>query len=248
MPTATLETDLSLGLDCLAFSRYVSGFERLDDWQEQVLLSQADRIILNNARQLGKSATASLLALHEAVYRPGSLALLLSPSLRQSSELFQTLHSFYRQIAVDTPARMESALRLTLRNGSRVISLPGTEQTVRGYSNVSLLVVDEAARVEDSLLDAVRPMLAVSNGRLILLSTPFGRRGAFFRIWESGKDWLKIKVTADQCPRISKEFLRKERTSMTSWAYKQEYQCSFEANVSAVFDWTKVEQAAKRHF
>ncbi len=47
------------------------------------------------------------------------------------------------------------------------------------YSNE--LKIDEAARVSDELYRAVRPMLATSGGRIVLLSTPFGKRGFFFR-------------------------------------------------------------------
>jgi hypothetical protein len=80
----------------------------------------------------------------------------------------------------------ESALRLELRNGSRIVSLPGDETTVRGYSGVRLLVVDEAARVPDDLYFSIRPMLAVSGGRLVCLSTPFGKRGFFYEAWTEG--------------------------------------------------------------
>lgn len=208
----TLKTDLICGLDPLRFAKDVSGFKTLDTWQEEVLLSDNNRIILNCSRQSGKSVTAALLALHEAVYEPGSLALLLSPSLRQSSELFQKVLELYRSIARYVPTTQESALRLRLDNGSRIISLPGKEQTVRGYSGVALLIVDEAARTPDDLYRAVRPMLAVSGGRLVLLSTPCGKRGFFFETWENGgSEWLKIKLPATECVRISKAFLEEER-------------------------------------
>ena len=54
-------------------------------------------------------------------------------------------------------------------------------------------------------------MLAVSGGRLIALSTPFGKRGWFHAAWRSAEDWDRVKVTAEQCPRISAEFLVEER-------------------------------------
>jgi hypothetical protein len=53
------------------------------------------------------------------------------------------------------------------------VGLPGTEATIRGFSAVSLLLVDEAARCSDELYLAIRPMLAVSDGTLWLMSTPF---------------------------------------------------------------------------
>lgn len=241
----SLQTDLAHALDPVKFALDVSGFPEVDAWQQDLLQSEADRIILNCSRQSGKSTMSGLLALHTAVYTPGSLCLLLSPSLRQSSELFQTVKRFYGAIAHDVPARRESALRLELRNDSRIISLPGKEATVRGFASVNLLIVDEASRVPDDLFHAISPMLAVSGGRLVLLSTPFGKRGFYFNAWDKGEDWHQIKVTAEHCPRIPEEFLKRERKSMPRWFYKQEYECSFEESSAAVFDWTAIEEASQ---
>jgi hypothetical protein len=105
-----------------------------------------------------------------------------APALRQSSELLRKVVGFYRALKDEAvPVKNESALRLELRNGSRIVSLPGDETTIRGYSGVRLLVVDEAVRVPDDLYFSIRPMLAVSGGRLVCLSTPFGKRGFFQR-------------------------------------------------------------------
>ena len=95
---------------------------------------------------------------------------------------------FYNAVGRPLPALAESALRLELANGSRVVSLPGDEGTVRGFSGVSLLVIDEASRVPDDLYRSVRPMLAVSQGRLVCLSTPFGQRGFFYEYWRAGAE------------------------------------------------------------
>jgi len=54
------------------------------------------------------------------------------------------------------------------------VGLPGSEATIRGFSAVALLRVDQAARVSDDLYVAIRPMLAVSGGKLWLMSTPSG--------------------------------------------------------------------------
>jgi hypothetical protein len=212
-----LALDLALTLDAATWAERVAGFE-LDRWQAKVLRSDAGRILLNCCRQSGKSTAAALLALHLALYQPGSLALLLSPSLRQSSELFRKVAHYYQLLANPVPAEAESVLRIELANGSRVVSLPGKEASVRGYSAVSLLVVDEAARVPDDLYYAVRPMLAVSGGRLIALSTPFGKRGWWWQEWERGeKGWLRVKATAEECPRITDGFLAEERQHLGEW-------------------------------
>jgi hypothetical protein len=211
-----------------------SGMEP-DPWQAAMIRSQADRILLLCSRQSGKSTTTAALALATAIREPGSLVLLLSPSLRQSGELFKKVMDHYRALAVPVPTTAESALRLELANGSRLVSLPGTEGTVRGYSGVRLLVIDEAARVEDALYYAVRPMLAVSGGRLIALSTPFGKRGFFHKEYTEGEGWERVKVTAYECPRISPAFLEEERRSLPAMWFASEYLCEFTDTVDQVF-------------
>ena len=159
-----------------------------DDWQAGLLRSSPPRLWLNASRQSGKSTMVAVQAVHTAVYRPRSLVLLLSPGLRQSQELFKKSLTVYRALGRPVSAQVESALRLELDNGSRIISLPGQEQTIRGYSGVALLAIDEASRVPDDLFMAVLPMLAVSRGRLVAISTPWGTRGWWHEASRSG-DW-----------------------------------------------------------
>ncbi|NJL26884.1 MAG: terminase [Thermoanaerobaculia bacterium] len=198
-----------------------------DEWQTRFLRSTGSRVLLNCSRQAGKSTMAATQAVHTAIYEPGSLVLLLSPSLRQSQELFKKAISCYHAAGNSVPTTTESALRLELENGSRIVSLPGKEETVRGFSGVKLLVVDEAARVAADLYFAVRPMLAVSRGRLLALSTPFGTRGWWFDAWRSEETWERYEVPATDCPRIKREFLEEERRTLGEWWFAQEYECKF---------------------
>jgi hypothetical protein len=210
-----------------------------DPWQADLLRLTASRILMLCSRQSGKSTLAACLALSEALQR-SSLVLLLSPSLRQSQELFRKILDLSRRLHTTVPIDQESALRLELTNGSRIISLPGTEQKIRGFSGVGLLIIDEAARVADELYFSVRPMLAVSGGRLVALSTPFGKRGWFHHEWTSGDGWHKVQVTAEQCPRISPEFLAEERKALGPWWYRQEYECEFVDVVDQIFSYETV--------
>ena len=230
-----------MALDRVAFTRS-AGIEP-DDWQANALRSAAPRQLYNCSRQSGKSTIAGVLAVHTALYDSGSLVLLLSPTLRQSQELFRKALSVYRSANRPVSPESETALTLTLSNGSRVISLPGKEGSIRGYSDVQLLVVDEAARVEDALYFAVRPMLALSGGALVMLSTPFGKRGVFYREWIEGTSWERFEVPATQVPRISPEFLEEERKALGPWWYAQEYECRFMETDDAVFTQEVVERA-----
>ena len=214
-----------------------------DPWQSDVLRSGAPQLLMNCCRQSGKSTTAAMLALHTALYRRSSLVLLLSPSLRQSMELFRKAITACRQLGGLTPPFQETATRLEFEGGSRIVSLPGKELTVRGFSGVDLLVVDEAARVEDSLYYAVRPMLAVSGGRLVALSTPFGKRGWFFDEWTGGDGWERVAVTAEECTRIPRAFMDQERRALGDRWYRQEYECSFEEVEGTVFAHADIQTA-----
>ncbi len=235
-------TDLALALDRVAFARAV-GIEEPDRWQESLLRSEAPRVILNCCRQSGKSTTSGVLALHRALYFPRSLVLVLAPSLRQSQELFSKIVAFYRALDRPVSSQAERKLSLELENGSRIITLPGTEKTIRGFSGAALLIVDEASRIDDALYYAVRPMLAVSGGSLVMLSTPYGKRGVFFEEWESGEGWERYEVPASECPRIPPAFLEAERRALPEWVYRQEYCCEFVETDDQVFGYDLVQSA-----
>ncbi len=124
------------------------------------------------------------------------------------------------------------------------VSLPGTGETVRGFSAPRLVIEDEAAFVDDAVYGAVRPMLAVSGGRLILMSTPHGKRGHFFEAWrDGGAEWLKTEVTALQCPRITDEFLEQERQALGDLWFRQEYGCEFLETIDQLFRLEDIERA-----
>lgn len=230
-----IAADLAAALDPVVLARR-AGLEP-DDWQRDVLRSTAARTLLNVSRQAGKSTTSAVLAVWTALYRPGSLTLLVSPGLRQSGELFRKCLDVYRALDKPVTAEAETLLRLELANGSRIVSLPGSEETIRGFSAPSLVLIDEASRVDDELLTAVTPMLAtVPDARLIALSTPAGKRGWWWKAWQDGgDDWQRVQVRAADVPRISPAFLAAERRTMPAARYRQEYECSFEEADAAVF-------------
>jgi hypothetical protein len=213
-----------------------------DPWQADILRSTARELLLLCSRQSGKSTTVGGLAAWTAKYLPGSLTLCLSPSQRQSGELFRKVKLGLAALDVageDLPE--DNALSVQLANRSRVVSLPGKEATIRGFSGATLILVDEASRVPDPLYYAIRPMLAVSGGRIALLSTPWGKRGFFHQEWtEGGSAWHRVKVTAEQCPRISRAWLADERAKRGDWWYRQEYGCEFVETEDQVFSYEDV--------
>ncbi len=215
-----------------------------DPWQAALLRGHDQRILLLASRQSGKSQTAGALALVTAIREPRSLILLLSPTERQSGELFKDkVLPLYRTLCREAPAVQETALTLALANGSRIIALPGKEETIRSYSGVRLLVIDEASRVPDSLYRSVRPMLAVSQGRLLALTTPWGKRGWFYEEWVGQAAWRRVKIRAADCPRITAAFLAEERAALGERWFNQEYNVSFEDMIGSLFSQADLDRA-----
>ena len=226
--------DIYYALNPVAWAKEVLGFHP-DPWQRDVLRSRASKIILNCSRQSGKSTTTAALGLHECIYRRPTIGLCVAPGIRQSGELMQKFDEF--RSAVELPSGYldeDTKLSVKFRNKNRFMALPGSERTVRGISAVTLLLEDEASRVEEALYTAIRPMLAVSQGRHILMSTPFGKRGHFHEVWEKRRKgvsekgtWEWYLVSADDCPRITKEFLADEKEEQGDLFFLQEYYNEF---------------------
>jgi len=237
-----IHNDLLRALDPVAFSRY-AGIEP-DPWQSEVLRYEGKRLLLNCSRQSGKSTTTATKALHTGIYRPQSLILLVSPSLRQSQELFRKVKQSYEAMA-DNPGLLEdNRLSMVLANGSRIVSLPSDQSTVRGFSGVTMILEDEAAQVKDEFYYAILPMLIINNGTLICMSTPYGKRGHFFNEWQDGgEDWKRIEIPATKCPRISPEELERQRRSLGSMFFRQEFMCEFVETVDQVFGYDLVQAA-----
>jgi hypothetical protein len=231
--------DGAYALDPVLWAKEVLGYHP-DDWQAKLLKSRSRKIILNCSRQSGKSTTCAALGLHESIYRRPSFGLVIAPTQDQSSELMLKFDEF--RGAVELPSdylSTDTKLAVRFANGNRFVARPGSEKSARSFSAVTLLLEDEASRVLDDLYNTVRPMLAVSNGRHILMSTPFGKRGHFFKIWDEQRDLLEwYEVPAEMCPRITKEFLEEERRT-NPW-FEQEYHCKFLETIDSVFTFDQV--------
>lgn len=193
-----------------------------DAKQRQVLEAKTRRGILCCSRQWGKSTTTAAMAVHHAWFHPESLVLVASRTEDQSDELVRKIRRFLRRLGAKSRGELE------LPNGSRIIPLPGDEDSVRCYSAATLILIDEAARVPDELCFALMPMLATTDGGLWMMSTPNGRRGLFWETWSGDDpDYTRVSATAEECPRISARFLQAERRRMPQAAFESEYMCVF---------------------
>ncbi len=211
----------------------------LDPVQERIVRSSAQQIIVNCTRQWGKTSTIAAKVAHEAMSETG-LILVLAPVERQAKELFRKITTSIKHSLKATHGSIgfleDNKTTLELTNGSRIVALPAIGENIRGYTNPRMIVIDEAAFVKDEDYRSIRPMLS-HGARLIVMSTPFGKRGWFHETWNiTGNAWERYCVLAEDCHHIPKAFLDGERVNLGPWWYSQEYECKFLDNISSFFD------------
>jgi hypothetical protein len=193
-------------------------------WQEDYLRETRDTVVLKG-RQVGASTAGSVIAIRRAIYWPGSLVAIVSPSLKQSTEVKERAKDGL--LALGLRLTQDSASTLALANRSRIMSLPGSPKSVRGWS-ADLLIIDEAAFLEEETFVAARATVAATGGRTIVQSTPMGPYGSFYDLWQTEDDaWAKFRVRSDEVSSITPEFLDRERATMTPEKYTQEYEADF---------------------
>lgn len=224
--------------DAVTWARQKLGFVA-DAKQADVLASSVSRGILNCSRQWGKSTTCAIKAVHYAEFHPESLVV-ASPSLRQSGEFLRKVEQAVARLGYRVKGDGKNECSVILPNGSRIVGLPESEDTIRGFSAVGLMLIDEASRVSDRMYHALRPMLAVGGGSLWLLSTPNGKSGFFYREWSGERNWVRIQAHASECPRIPADFLEEERQTLSEETFRQEYNCEFLAGEGALFDESEI--------
>jgi hypothetical protein len=221
--------------DAAAFARARFHLD-LDDKQTQILTGEHYRLILCCTRQWGKSTVTAAKAVYHAYTRPKSLTLVVSPSERQSREFLRKAKQFVQDLRIRPRGDGDNRISVQLPNGSRIVGVPGKEAHVRGFSAVSLLIIDEAAWVTEQQYESVQPMLATTDGDVWMMSTPWGQRGFFWEEWaKGGPEWFKISVKATDCARIKPGFLDKQRRRMPEMAFRREYLCEFMGTGNSIF-------------
>lgn len=224
--------------------------ESPDDWQQSALLLRCPKIntIICTSRQAGKSTVISVKAANKAIYTTDALVLVLAPTERQSKELFLKIKKCIKATPGAPAILKENAKEIELSNGSRIVCLPGKAENVAGYSAPALVIIDEACYAKDNLYNTVSPMLAISKGELVLISTPFIRSGFFYDIWSDIKDesWLRIEIPATKVPRITPEFLAKERRRLGEWWFMSQYMCKFQEAQDSLITEDMIERAFHR--
>lgn len=261
---------LAAALDPVAYLETL-GLE-LYEWQKEALNPSIRRLIFLAARQAGKSTIVAGKAIHKTKYNRNFLSLIICPSQDQSKELIKKIDQFIREDLELPELVRDSAFEKEFANGSRIVALPGSERSVRSYSGPGMIIIDEASRVLDETYMALRPMMTGADTELVLMSTPSGKRGFFFREWDQGVGWTKIEVnvaftyksgelvdampeaeyrtqrekegvSAYYSPRHTREFLEQEISTVPEYWFQQEYGCQFVDPENQIFSYELIQDA-----
>jgi len=221
--------------DPVLFARTVLGFEPYE-YQAEFLdaVKTVKRGVLCWGRQTGKTTVVATAAIWFAFTHPRigispTTVLIVSKALRQSIIMFRTINNMiHGNPLLARSITHETRTTIELSNGAMIVVLPcGHDGSpMRGYT-AHLLIIDEAAFVKESIITEVcMPMLSTTNGTLLMLSTPYGKRHIFYTSFMNPKFWQR-KYASSICPRITKEFLEEQKIELGNTKFKQEYGAEF---------------------
>jgi Terminase large subunit, T4likevirus-type, N-terminal len=238
--------EIAYRLDPALWVRDVLGLEPAP-WQEEFLRARRGvSLVALTARQVGKTTTASLAIGHHMIFYPNSLSVVACPAQRQSAEAVRRVRDIV--LAAQQKLRTDNTYGLELENGSRVLALPGDDDSIRGLTVDGWIIIDEAARVSRKLVAAVRPMRARHpEARLAMMSTAWSRIDPFWTAWSSEDGgWTKLKVTVDMpdCP-LPAQHVEQERANLSEEEFKREYLGIPAGSHTSPFTWELYDQATQ---
>jgi hypothetical protein len=219
------------------------------EWQQTFLRSpRGASILVLTARQVGKTTAAAWAIAHSMLFIPGSLSVIACPAQRQSAEAVRRIRVVLLQLGVTL--KSDHVYGLELENGSRVLALPGSDDSIRGLTVDGWIVADEAARLPEDLIAALRPMRARRpQARFAMLSTAWSRTDPFWTAWtDDDPTWMRLKATADMDATLfAAEFLEQERRALGEYAFNREYLGIPGGGEASPFTWDLYEQATFTH-
>jgi hypothetical protein len=236
----------------------VMGRMRLYAFQDMIINDGSKLIAVAISRQVGKTTMAIIKSLHYVLNNDNATVLVISKTLSQSKEMISKL----KQLVNNSPLKddfsrvadgYDNKSEFYVKNKgkdtySRIISVPATD-AARGYS-ADLVIADEIAFWDNSqemFNEAILPTISETKGVIMMLSTPKGQLGVFWDVFTKTEIWSCYQFDWTICPHHTEENMEIYREQLGSFAFRQEYEASFEANQAAYFTREEVDQAVKEY-
>jgi len=238
-------TGLERDLDPSARLAHWIGHEP-DTWQVEAFTTRTPEVALRVGRQSGKTSVLAARAVEE-LHIPESLTICVAPAERQAKIIAREIRRQLDRtgLVIDRPTQTE----IELQNGARIVALPSTSDTIRGFMSVSLLIIDECAFLSgegggEDLIAGVLPMLT-AQGQVYFSSTPAGKNNYFARLFldaKPGDGVHRIVVRGTEIPRLADKVARMRRT-LSATKFRQEVEVEMLADGTSYFDLSVIENA-----
>jgi len=224
-------------------------WKTLDDWQKDYIFNTHpnENVFLLCGRQVGKTTAMSIRAVELCInhYKKGEFVLINSITEKQAYHMLakalayaQAKYSKFIMKGKDRPTMH----RILFKNGTGILCYAAGEtgEGLRGFT-IKKLMPDEGARMSEEYFIATLPMLSVIDGSIDIASTPAGKlhkdgQEKYFYKCSKDKKFKKFYVSAEDCPRHSKEFLEEQKERMTKLAYAQEFLAVFTDELKRLFE------------
>jgi terminase large subunit-like protein len=239
--------ELAYQIDPVQWVRGALGVEPAP-WQAEFLLApRGASIIALTARQVGKTTTAGWAIAHYMLFTPGGLSVIACPAQRQSAEAVRRVREVLARVGAEL--KVNNVFGLELKNGSRVLALPSSDDSIRGLTVDGWIIADEAARLDNDLISALRPMRARRpQARFAMLSTAWSRTDPFWTAWsDDDPSWLRLKATADVPGMFAPAYLEQERRQLGEHNFNREYLGIPIGAAASPFGWDLYERATQIH-
>ena len=194
--------------------------------QVEVLDHDGHRLILCCPRQWGKSTLIALKALHYSLNHPNSEIVVVSDTEDHAGIIVQKIMTYASAIRIPKQRARGKQYSVELPNGAKIFALPSTTKSVVGYT-ANVIIVDEAALVDDEVIGYLWRSLARTNGKIWLLSTPRGQVGLFFAIWhDDSNNWHRVKATIADATYMDPAFIQEQKQLFPA-TFRQDFHCEF---------------------
>lgn len=215
-------------------------------FQKNLIESQDPKQIWVKSRQIGWSFGIALRAYIRGLSFSHYETLYFSVAQRLSVEWLDKIRLFMSLDNIDPVINKQTEIKLP--NGSRFIALPQNPSTARSYSPDEIYLDEFAHYKQDKkMLTAIAPSLSRKDKQRVLIigSTPFGKLGEFFRVYDGANDYKKSKVDiydaiAQGVP-LNVEACRNALPD--DLAFQQEHLCMFVDDVTSFFPYNLIKEA-----